>query len=113
MLGSWPVGNSQMNEDVLLIVVVFMLGLGGLLGIAYALDLRRQKHGPIGPALPRLGRMGRGLLWAARILVALMVFSITGAYVLRVAVLVWVTAGFLALYIVDGLAYRLVRLTGK
>ena len=102
-----------MNEDVLLIIIVFVLGVGGLLGIAYTLDLRRQKHGPIGPALPRLGHMGRGLLWAARILVALMVFSITGAYVLRAALLVWLTAGFLALYVVDGLAYRVVRLIGK
>jgi len=100
-------------DDVLFGIAVVMLAIGGIVGIAYALDAHRKRHGPLGPALPRCGRVGRCLLWGARILVALMVLSVLGAYIFRAPIWVWVTLGCLVLFALDELAYQVVRLTGK
>lgn len=102
-----------MNEDVVFAILVFILGFGGIFGIAYSLDARRKRRGPIGPALPRCGHAGRCLWWAARILVALMVLAVIGAYIFRTPLWLWMTLGCLALFALDGLAYRVVRLRGK
>ncbi len=100
-------------EDILFAAAVFVLGLGGVLGIAYSLDARRKRHGVFGPRLPPPGHVGRGLRWAARILAALMALSLISAYVFRSEALVWVTAACLLLFFADHVAYWVVRLTGK
>ena len=100
-------------NDILFIILVLVVAIGGVVSVAYLLDKRRKKSNPIGPTLPKLGLIGRILLWIARILVGFMVFSIIGVFVFRSLPLVWFTAGFLALYILDGIIYRVVRLTGK
>ncbi len=100
-------------SDALIIILVLVVGIGGLVAAAYFLDQRRKKSGPIGSALPQPGPIGRVLLWIARILVVLMVLSIVGAFAFQSLPLAWLTASCLALYIIDGIAYRVVRLTDK
>ena len=100
-------------EDIPFTVAVLLLAVGGILGVAYSLDARRKKHGPLGPALPRCGHLGRGLLWGTRILVVFMVLSTLGAYLFRSLTWLWITLGCLVLFVLDELALRVVRLTGK
>ncbi len=100
-------------DDLLFGIAVIVLGLGGVLGIAYALDQRRTRRGSFGPKLPRAGRIGRSLWWGARVLAALMVVLIAAAYVLRAERLAWATVICAALFFADHVAYRVVRLTGK
>ena len=100
-------------SDTLTLILVPVVLIGGLVAVAYLLDKRGKKSGPVGPTLPPPGAIGNILLWAARILVILMVLSIIGAFVFRSLPLAWLTGSFLLLYIVDGTIYRFVRLTGK
>ncbi len=95
------------------IVLVAVVGIGGLVGVAWLLDRRRRVAGPAGPALPQPGPLGRLFLWIARGLVVAMVLSILGAFVFRSLTLAWVTATCLLLYIIDGLIYSAVRMTGR
>ncbi len=95
------------------IVLVAVIGIGGLVGVAWLLDRRRRVAGSIGPVLPPPGPSGRLFLWIARGLVAAMVLSILGAFVFRSLTLAWVTATCLLLYIIDGLMYRAVRITRR
>jgi hypothetical protein len=100
-------------NDALVIVLVLVAGVGGLVAAAYALDRRRGRSGAIGPVPPPPGPIGRILLWIARILVGLMVASIIGAFAFRSMLLAWLTAVWLALYLVVGVAYRIARLDGR
>ena len=100
-------------SDIVFIILVLVVAIGGLVGVAYLLDKRRKKSNPIGSTLPDLGPIGRILLWIARIIVGFMVLSIIGAFVFRYLPLVWFTASCLALYILNGIIFRVVRLTGK
>jgi len=99
-------------SDLLLIIPVLVVAIGGLIGVAYVLDKRGQKN-RAGPALPEPGPSGRILLWLARILVVIMVLSIIGAIAFRSLPLVGLTISCLFFYILIGLIYRVVRLTGK
>jgi hypothetical protein len=100
-------------SDTFVIILVLFVGIGGLVGGAYFLDNRGKKIKPIGPVMPNPGPFGRLLLWIARILVAIMVLSIIGAFVFKSLLLVWITGSCLTFYMVDGIIYRAVRLTGK
>jgi hypothetical protein len=100
-------------SNVLLLIFVPMLALGGLASVAYLLDRRAKKSHLISLKLPEPGPLSRVLLWIARILVAFMILSIVGAFAFRLLALALIAAGCLALYIIDGLIYRSVRLTGK
>ena len=100
-------------SGTLFIMLVLVIGLGGLVGVAYWLDERAKSSKPLGPVLPTPGPIGRILLWIARILVVFMVLSIIGAFVFRSLSLAWITGGCLTLYIIDGMIYRVVRGTGK
>lgn len=100
-------------DDLLFAMAVIVLGLGGVLGIAYSLDERRTRKGSFGPKLPPPGRLGRVLWWIARILAALMILTLASAYAFRERSLAWITAGCALLFFADHVAYRLVRLTGK
>ncbi len=100
-------------EDALFALAVVLVAVGGLIGIAYSLDVRRARHGPIGPRLPPPGAIGRTLWWAARILAGLMLLSVLFAYVLRRPVLAWIALGCLVLFFIDHVVYRVIRLTGK
>ncbi len=100
-------------SDSLFIILILVIAIGGLVAAAYLLDKRGKKSKPIGPSLPKPGPVGKVFLWIARILVALMVLSIIGAFVFRSLPLTWFTGGCLALYILDGIIYRIVLLTGK
>ena len=100
-------------SNSLVIILVVVIGIGSLVAVAFFLDQRRKKSGPVGPAWPPLGPFGKLLLWIARILVGLMVLSIIGAFVFRSLILVLVTAFSLALYLVVGFVYRIVRAAGR
>jgi hypothetical protein len=100
-------------NDTMVIIVTAIVGVGGLVGVAYLLDRKRAKSGPIGPTLPAIGPVGIALLWVARVLVVLMVLSIVGAFALQSITLAWFTAFCLVLYIVAGTIYRIVRISGK
>jgi hypothetical protein len=100
-------------NDVALIVAVLVVAIGGLAGVAYLLDRRRQASGAVGPEIPPPGPIGRALLWTVRALVVIMVLSLVGFFVSRVMALVWVAAGCLLAYLVVGGVYRIVRLAGR
>ncbi len=100
-------------EDALFVLAVIIVAVGGLVGIAYSLDVRRERHGPIGPRLPPPGTVGRTLWWAARVLAGLMLLSVLLAHVLHRPVLAWIGIGCLALFFIDHVLYRVIRLTGK
>jgi len=90
-----------------------VLAVGGLLGVAYSLDVRRVRHGPIGPKLPPAGAIGRACWWAARILVGMMLLSVALAWLLRLPDIAWLAVACLALFFIDHVIYRVIRLTGK
>lgn len=100
-------------SDTLIIILIVVIEIGSLVAMAYFLDQRRKKTEPVGPALPPLGPGGKILLWIARILVGLMVVSIVGAFALRSILLAWLTASCLALYLITGFVFRIVRADGK
>src|SRR5512143_562189 len=100
-------------ENALFAIAVVVLAVGGLLGIAYSLDVRRERHGPLGPKLPPPGAIGRACWWAARILVGMMLLSVALAYILHLPDIAWLAVGGLALFFVDHVIYRVIRLTGK
>ncbi len=100
-------------EDALFVLAVIIVAVGGLIGIAYSLDVRRERHGPIGPRLPPPGAIGRTCWWVARILAGVMVISVLFAYVLRLPWLAWFALGCMALFFIDHVVYRVIRLTGK
>ena len=100
-------------NDALLIITVPVVIVGGLVAVAYLLDKRGKAHRPSDPPLPELGPLGKILLWIARILVVLMVLSLIGAIVFRSLPLASLTGSGLLVYILDGVLYRVVRLTGK
>ena len=99
-------------SDRILLIIVPAVALGGLVGIAYLLDQRTKKNQPVGPKLPEPGPLGRSLLWITRALVVIMLLSIIGAFVFKSLALAGVTAGCLALYIINGLIFRAIRLSG-
>ncbi len=99
--------------DSQLVILVLLFAIGGLIAVAYLLDQRRKKSGEIGPELPALGPVGKSLLWIARFLVAGMVLSIIAAIALGSLQLAYLTGGLLGLYIIDGVIFRIVKLTGK
>ncbi len=101
------------TEDALFVLAVILAAIGGLIGIAYSLDVRRVRHGPIGPKLPPPGIIGRTCWWIARVLAVTMLLSVLFAYILHLPTLAWVAVGCLALFFVDHLIYRVIRLTGK
>ena len=102
-------------NDVVLIVTVLVVAIGGLAGVAYLLDKRRKTRGAIGPQLelPPLGPVGRGLLWVIRGLVVMMVLAIVVGIAFRVTALIWLAAGCLLVYLLVGWILRVVRLSGK
>ncbi len=53
------------------------------------------------------------MVWAARILLVLMVLCVAGAYAFRELPWLWAAFACLVLLVVDEVAYRFVRLTGK
>ncbi len=100
-------------EDALFALAVILVAVGSLIGIAYSLDVRRRRHGPIGPRLPPPGAVGRTCWWIARILAGVMLLSVLFGYLLHRPVLAWIALGGLALFFVDHVIYRVIRLTGK
>jgi len=100
-------------ENATFTIAVVALAVGGLLGVAYSLDVRRERHGPIGPELPPPGAVGHGLWWAGRILLAMMLVSVAAAYFLRLPDLAWLAVGCAALFLLDHLIFQVIRLTGK
>jgi hypothetical protein len=100
-------------EDATFIMGVMVLAVGGLLGVAYSLDIRRKRYGVLGPKLPPAGRLGRRLWLAARLLTALMVLLAAAAYAWHSAWLAGMVLGLFLLFFADHTAYRIVRLTGK
>jgi hypothetical protein len=100
-------------NDVALIVAVLVVAIGGLVAVAYLLERRRKRAGPVGPEPPPPGPLGRALVWVVRGLVAVMVLSLIGFFAFGVIFLVWVAAGCLLAYLVVGRAYQIVRLAGK
>ena len=100
-------------SDVVLIVTVLVVAIGGLAGVAYLLDRRRKAHGAIGPELPEIGPVGRVLLWVIRGLIAIMVLAFVIGIALRTTIPVWVAFGCLLLFVPVRLAFRVVRVSGK
>ena len=100
-------------ENASFAIAVVVLAVGGLLGLAYSLDVRRAHHGPIGPKLPPPGAIGRTCWWAARILVGMMLLAVGLAYLLRLPELAWIAVGCVALFFIDHVIYRVIRLFGK
>ena len=100
-------------NDTLLMIAAPVVFVGGLVGVAYLLDKRGRARRPIDPPLPDLGPLGKLLLWIARILVVLMVLALMGAIAFKSLPLASLTGSSLLLYILDGILYRVVRLTGK
>ena len=100
-------------NDLIILWAAVGLGIGGVLGVAYSLDVRRKRHGPIGPNLHRPGRWGRALWWGARLVTALMLLSVIGAYLWQAPALAWVAAGSFILFVADHTAYCIARLIGK
>jgi hypothetical protein len=100
-------------NDVLLIIVVLAVAIGGLVGVAYLLQRRSRASGAVGPELPRLGPLGKTLLWIIRGLVAIMVLAIVGVFVLQSIYPVWVAGGALLGYLVVRAVFPVVRAAGK
>lgn len=79
--------------------------------IVYVLRKRSKRFKPVDTPLTHLsdtGLFGKVLVWTARILIVLMVLSITGAFVFRSIALVSLTGTCLGLYLLNGIIYRIV-----
>jgi hypothetical protein len=95
-------------NNIITIVIISLIGIGILISIAYWLD-QRANQAP----LPPHGPVGQLLLWIARILIALMIFSAIGAFIFQSLLLLLITIGSLGLYILTGITHQVVRRTGK
>src|SRR5688572_20683373 len=93
-------------------IVAAVLVIGALVGVAFYLDRRRAKKGPIGP-VETLGPYGKLTLLAIRIVEIGMLVAIVGAGVFRVSWLSWVLLGCVALYIVLAQIHSFLRVIGK
>ncbi len=100
-------------NDATLIVLVLVAAIGGLAGVAYLLDRRRSRAEPPASELPAPGPIARVLLWVVRLLVAVMVVSVIGFFVLRSLTPIWFAAGALIAYAIVGRLYQVARLTGR
>jgi hypothetical protein len=100
-------------EDAGFVAAVVLLAIGGPLGVAYSLDMRRRKHGPLGLRLSRPGPAGTALWTIARGLTLLMLLLVSGALVLGSAALAWATLAVVGMFFLVHTAYRIVRLTGR
>lgn len=104
-------------SDTLLLIIVPVVALGGLAGVAYWLERRSKKKGPIAnlelPNEPPMGPVGKTLLWASRILIVLMVISVIACFAFKMFWLIWISGGCIVLGLVAGRVGRVARLTGK
>jgi len=100
-------------SDTLFIILVLLVAAGGVLGVAYMMDKRDKKSKPVDHPLPELGPIGRMLLWGGRVFIVLAVLSVIGAFVFNSLPFVGLAASCIALYILSGIIYRIVRPTGR
>ena len=94
-------------------LVIAVTGLAGLFGVAYFLDRRRKRSGPIGPELSKAGPLATTLLWIVRLLVVMMVASVIAFFLLRSLTPIWITLALLLAYVIVGRLYQIARLGGK
>jgi len=100
-------------NNIITIVIISLIGIAILVGIASWLDQRANKNRPPSAPLPELGPLGKLLLWIARILIPLMIFSAIGAFIFQSLLLLSITVASLGLYILTGIIHQIVRRTGK
>ena len=100
-------------SNTILIILVLIGAIGSVVFIAYILDRRSKKVKSTGSPLRKPGPIGKIFLWIARILVAVMVLSIIGAFAFQSLALAWFTGACILLYIIDGMIYRVLLLTGR
>ncbi len=98
-------------DSIVYIVIILAIATGLIAPIVYVLRKRSKSIKPVDTPLTHLseiGLFGKVLVWAARILIVLMVLSIIGAFAFRSMALVSLTATCLGLYIFSGIIYRIV-----
>ncbi len=100
-------------DNAVLIIFVLVTGLGGLFGPAWLLDRRGRKARESRAPLPEPGPIGRILLWIARILILLCILSVIGAFLFQSKELVWFAGDCLIMYIVAGILYRIMLVSGR
>jgi len=100
-------------SDTLLIILVCVFAIGGLVSVACILDKRSKQSEPAGYSKPEPGSIAKILLWIARMLIALTILSIIGAFAYRSLFLAQLAGSLLFLNIIDGILYRVVLSVGK
>ncbi len=99
-------------SDTLTASLFFVIGMAAILGIAYLLDRRRVAQ-TIGRLPHPLGPAGRILLWTSRLLVAVMLLSMVGAWFLRSLPLAWLAGISTLLGLINGFIPEAVREVGQ
>lgn len=100
-------------EDLLIIVAVVLLGLGGVVGVAYSLEVRHSRHGTLGPNLPPPGPTAITLWRSAWVIAGGMVLTLVAALLFKANELAWLTLVGFGVFFAGHLAYHVIRLTGK
>ena len=100
-------------NDILLIILVLVVAMGGVMGVAYLLDKRGKKPKSAARTLIELGPLGRAVVLVGKVLLGLTVTSLICTFAFNSLPFAWLSASWLALYVLDGLIYRIIRLTGK
>jgi len=99
-------------SDEMLIIVVLGGAIGGIAGVAYLLDRRNRSSGTSQSMAPEPGSAGYVLMWATRVLVAMMVLLLIAFFVFRSFVFLWIAGGCVLVAMVVGQIRRIIRLGG-
>lgn len=107
-----------MYPDTLVSIFIIIVFLGGLAGIAYLLEKRSKRKGPllgvdIEKDLPPPGRLYKISHIITRVLIVFMVLSLIVYFFTKSLVPVWVALAFLGLALLVGWVRRIAGFTGK
>jgi hypothetical protein len=104
-------------NDAALTILVLVVAMAGPAGVACLLDRRRKSGQKNLLGLPDFGRplgpVGRGVLWAIRVLVVVMVLSFIGFFAFSPFTFLYVAAVCLVIYLVIARISQIARLSGK
>ncbi len=98
-------------SDTIHFIVVITVALVLILGAAYAMDRRHKSTTKEKTQVPP-GPVSRVVLWISYVILAVAFLCVVGAFVFQEMLFINLTSGFMAVYIIDGIIYRIVRPRG-
>lgn len=106
-----------MDETTLGMIILVVL-VAGLIGVAYFLDKRRKKHGPIGGAamqvpLPPPGPVAKILKYINYGLIVACALALLGGFIFHTTILYYIGGACLVIAFILGRVRFIARISGK